>query len=35
MILRRIKQLPVVDGGRLSGIITLTDIINSIMKNLK
>jgi CBS domain-containing protein len=35
MILRRIKQLPVVDDGRLSGIITLTDIINSIMKNLK
>jgi CBS domain-containing protein len=30
MILRRIKQLPVVDNGRLSGIVTLTDIINYI-----
>lgn len=27
MILRGIKQLPVVDNDRLSGIITLTDII--------
>jgi CBS domain-containing protein len=30
MILRRVKQLPVVDDGRLSGIVTLTDIINYI-----
>jgi CBS domain-containing protein len=30
MILRRVKQLPVVDNGRLSGIVTLTDIINYI-----
>jgi len=30
MILKRVKQLPVVDHGRLSGIITLTDIINAI-----
>ncbi len=30
MILRRVKQLPVVDAGTLSGIVTLTDIINYI-----
>jgi len=30
MILKRIKQLPVVDNGILSGIVTLTDIINFI-----
>jgi CBS domain-containing protein len=30
MILKRVKQLPVVDNGRLSGIVTLTDIINYI-----
>jgi CBS domain-containing protein len=34
MILRRIKQLPVVDNGRLSGIVTLTDIINFITKKI-
>jgi CBS domain-containing protein len=35
MILRRIKQLPVVDSGRLSGIITLTDVINYITEKSK
>ena len=35
MILKRIKQLPVVDNGRLSGIITLTDIINYITEKIK
>ncbi len=35
MILRRVKQLPVVDNGRLSGIITLTDIINYITEKIK
>ncbi len=34
MILRRVKQVPVVDKEKLVGIITLTDIINNlIMKN--
>ncbi len=32
MILRRVKQLPVIDNGTLSGIVTLTDIIDSIAK---
>jgi len=35
MILKGIKQLPVVDNGRLSGIVTLTDIINYIMEKIK
>jgi CBS domain-containing protein len=35
MILRRVKQLPVVDNGRLSGIVTLTDIINCITEKIK
>jgi acetoin utilization protein AcuB len=35
MILKRVKQLPVVEGGRLSGIVTLTDIINSITEKMK
>jgi CBS domain-containing protein len=35
MIARRIKQLPVVDGDRLSGIATLTDIVSSLQKKLK
>jgi CBS domain-containing protein len=35
MILRRIKQLPVVDNGRLSGIVTLTDIINYITEKIE
>lgn len=30
MILRKVKQLPVVDNGKLSGIVTLTDIIDCI-----
>jgi CBS domain-containing protein len=34
MILRRVKQLPVVDGGVLKGIVTLTDIINHIADKL-
>jgi CBS domain-containing protein len=35
MILRGIKQLPVVDNDKLSGIVTLTDIINYIMDTIK
>jgi CBS domain-containing protein len=35
MILKGIKQLPVVDDSRLSGIVTLTDIINYIMEKIK
>jgi len=35
MILKGIKQLPVVDNGRLSGIVTLTDIINYMMEKIK
>ena len=35
MILRRVKQLPVVDDGALKGIVTLTDIINYISDKLK
>jgi CBS domain-containing protein len=35
MILKRVKQLPVVDNGRLSGIVTLTDIINCITEKIK
>ncbi len=35
MIIKGIKQLPVVDNGRLSGIVTLTDIINYIMGKIK
>ncbi len=35
MILKGIKQLPVVDNGRLSGIVTLTDIINYMMERIK
>ncbi len=34
MILRRVKQLPVVDNGRLSGIVTLTNIINYITEKV-
>ncbi len=34
MILRKVKQLPVVDNGRLSGIVTLTDIINYITEKV-
>ena len=35
MIVKRVKQLPVVDNGRLSGIVTLTDIINTITERVK
>lgn len=32
MILRRVKQVPVVDNGKLVGIVTLTDIIKNLLK---
>ena len=35
MILRRVKQVPVVDKGKLVGIVTLTDIINKLMEKIK
>ena len=35
MILRRIKQLPVADNGRLMGIITFTNIINHFLEKVK
>jgi CBS domain-containing protein len=35
MILRRVKQVPVVDKNKLVGIITLTDIINYLLKKIK
>jgi len=35
MILRRVKQVPVVDKGKLVGIVTLTDIINNLIKKIK
>jgi CBS domain-containing protein len=35
MILRRVKQVPVVDKGKLMGIVTLTDIINNLIKKIK
>jgi len=35
MILRRVKQVPVVDKDRLVGIITLTDIINHLLNKIK
>lgn len=35
MILRRVKQVPVVDNNKLVGIITLTDIINHLLKKIK
>ena len=35
MILRRVKQVPVVDKGKLVGVITLTDIINNLLKKIK
>ncbi len=35
MILRRVKQLPVVDNDRLSGIVTLTDIIKYFTEKVK
>jgi CBS domain-containing protein len=35
MILRRVKQVPVVDNDKLLGIVTLTDIISSITEKVK
>lgn len=35
MILRRIKQVPVVDGDTLAGIVTLTDIINHLLEKMQ
>ncbi|MBM4128727.1 MAG: CBS domain-containing protein [Nitrospira sp.] len=35
MILRRVKQVPVVDKERLVGIVTLTDIISSLLAKIK
>jgi CBS domain-containing protein len=35
MILRRVKQVPVVDKEKLVGIVTLTDIISSLLKKIK
>ncbi|MDH5202546.1 MAG: CBS domain-containing protein [Nitrospirota bacterium] len=35
MIVRRVKQVPVVDMGKLVGIITLTDIINALLEKIK
>lgn len=35
MILKRVKQLPVVDRDELKGIVTLTDIINYILKKTR
>lgn len=35
MILRSVKQVPVVDKNRLVGIITLTDIITSLLNKIK
>ena len=32
MVLRRIKQVPVVDGGKLVGIVTLSDILSALRK---
>src|SRR4030043_1322216 len=35
MILRRVKQVPVVDKEKLVGIVTLTDVINNLIKKMK
>ncbi|MDI6891131.1 MAG: CBS domain-containing protein [Thermodesulfovibrionales bacterium] len=35
MILRRVKQVPVVDKEKLVGIVTLTDIINNLTEKIK
>ena len=35
MLLRRVKQIPVVDGEKLVGIITFTDIIRKTLRRLK
>lgn len=34
MVVRRVKQLPVVDDGIMKGIVTLTDIMNAIAEKL-
>jgi acetoin utilization protein AcuB len=34
MTLRKVKQLPVMDGGRLTGIVTLTDILGGLLKKV-
>jgi CBS domain-containing protein len=34
MVMRRVKQLPVVDNGQLVGIVTLTDIMNAVAERL-
>lgn len=34
MIIRRVKQVPVIDKDRLVGIVTLTDIINALLKKI-
>jgi CBS domain-containing protein len=35
MVVRRVKQLPVVDDGIMKGIVTLTDIMNAIAEKLR
>jgi len=35
MLLRRVKQIPVVEKGKLVGIVTLTDIISKALKKIK
>jgi CBS domain-containing protein len=35
MILRRVKQVPVVDNEKLVGIVTMTDIINRLLEKIK
>lgn len=35
MLLRRVKQIPVVNGGKLVGIVTISDIISNALKRLK
>ncbi len=35
MILRRVKQIPVVDEQKLVGIVTISDIVNKVLKKIK
>jgi len=35
MILRKVKQMPVIEDGKLVGIITLTDICTNFLKRVK
>jgi len=35
VILKQVKPVPVVDNGRLSGVVTLTDTINYITEKIK